>query len=309
LSEPQIETKGDIFTFLWKPEELQIRVSRITSHRDRTTCEILVETMTKDPGYGSHIMHSTLNLASSISRVKIAKQLAANYDKIKPEQAEGIIEQLCMRVLKQYRAGEDVVELWTNEETAPPSFKLYPMIAENEANIIFGDGGAGKSLIVLTLGMIIQLPWEINPLLLKPKQGRVLDLDWETSQGSTRYRLKALTKGFGLPDFFIPYRRCTAPLADDIESIQQKCLDYKVDTIIVDSLGMACGGDINNAEVAMRFFSAFRSLNCTGILIHHSSKEHMQNRKKKTYSTRFNILLQPGENRMGMPVSSGVREQ
>lgn len=276
---PTIESRGSYFIFYWRDKDLKIRVSRINTHKDRTTCEILAETTA--PEYSPHILHSTLNLTSSRVKSEIAHKIATYYDKVSPEEADDIIEQLCIKTLHFFRSGEPAIDLHTFEETPPITYKVYPLIAENEINIIFGDGGTGKSIFVLALAILIQLPWENNHLQLPPRMGRVLWLDWETSWATTARRLKLLTEGFKLPAFFIKYRRCLASLADDLEAIHQICLENEIDTIIIDSLGMACGGDMNAAEVATKFFSAFRTLNCTGILIHHASKEQMKTRVKK----------------------------
>jgi len=279
LGIPIIEARGNIYILRWLDEQLTCTVSRLATHSDRVTCELLFETT--DPLYYPHLFHTAHNLVATRSKITLAKQLADAYDKLDADQSTAIIEQLCFKVLQKYRTGEEPVELMTNAEIKKTTFKIYPFIIENEANLIFGDGGSGKSYIVPIFVILIQLPYEDNPLKLTPKSGRVLWLDWETSQANMEKRLNLLTTGFGLPAFFIKYRYCSQRLADDIEAIQKICLEDSIDTVVIDSMGMACGGDINDAEIANQFFTAYRSLNATGIFVHHSSKADMQKRQKR----------------------------
>jgi len=71
----------------------------------------------------------------------------------------------------------------------------------------------------------------------------------------------------------LTYRHCALPLAEDLNEIRRIVLEGDIKLIIVDSLGAACGGDMNSAEVATRFFSAIRQLPVTPLLISHVSKE------------------------------------
>jgi len=50
------------------------------------------------------------------------------------------------------------------------------------------------------------------------------------------------------------------------------------DVLIIDSLGLACGGDINSAESALAFYAALRQLKMTSIILAHTAK----NSEKKT---------------------------
>ncbi len=281
MSKPVVESRGNIFLFTWTEERLCAKISRLSTHSDRTTCEILFETT--DPAYHKHLLHTSINLATGVSREKLGRELFRVYGKrLNEEQCRSIIEQLCVITLEQYRTGEPAVELWTNEEVTSASYKVYPLVAENEVNVLFGEGGAGKSYLAMILSILIQLPYENNNLRLgKPQQGKVLWLDWETSQNTARRNIKMLTKGFGLPDLFIKYRRCSQSLPNDLEAIQKICLEDKIDTVIIDSAGLACGGSITKDEFVNPFFTALRSLSVTSLLITHLSKQEMKGKSKK----------------------------
>lgn len=282
MSKPTVLSRGNIFNFAWEPEQLTAKVSRLATHSDRTTCEITFETT--DPSYHKHLVGPlSTSPATDIGRQKLSRELLRTYGKkLNETQCRDIIEQLCVILLDSYRAGEPAIELWTNEEVTAPSYKVYPLVAENEVNVLFGEGGAGKSFLAMILSICIQLPYENNELKLgKPQQGKVLWLDWETSQNTARRNIKMLTKGFGLPDLFIKYRRCTQSLPADLEAIQKICLDDEIDTVVIDSAGLACGGSITKDEFVNPFFTALRSLNVTSLLITHLSKAEMQQGTKR----------------------------
>ena len=288
MSIPTIEGKGSTYTLVWAEEQLQVVVSQIHSHKDgRVTSELLITTSREDYEY-PHLLQTSFNLSAARSRTELAKKLATKYEQLDQEDFDSILEQLCLRVLQRFRAGEEVVELWGGEEIIAPSYKLAPIIAKDKANIIFGDPGSGKSTLALLFGVILQLPWGDNPFGLGPKASKLLFLDWETDHADMAYVLNGLIRGLDLPQFFISYRRCFMRLADDIEPIRKIVEENEIDTIIIDSAGLACGGDLNLSEPVTMFFSALRSLETTSIIIHHTSKE--AKRHKSPFGSNYFVV-------------------
>ena len=279
MSIPSIDGKASTYTVTWAEEQLQIVVGQIHAHKDgRVTSELLITTSREDYDY-PHLLQTSFNLTAARSRTELAKKLATRYQELDYEQFDIILEQLCLKVLERFRAGEEIVELWSDENVVAPTYKLAPLIAENKANIIFGDPGSGKSTLALVFAVILQLPWSDNPFELKPKPSTVLYLDWETDYTDMAYVLNALIRGLELPEFFISYRRCFLRLADDIEPIRKMCEENKIDMVIIDSAGLACGGDLTLPEPVTNFFTALRSLSVTSIIVHHTTKEA---KKRKT---------------------------
>jgi len=288
VSIPEVSAKGNTYTLKWVEEHLQIVVSHIHAHKDgRVTSELVITTDREDYNY-PHLLQTSFNLTAARSRTELAKKLATKYEEVNQENFDYILEQLCLRVLERFRAGEEVVELWTNEEIATPSYKLAPLLAENKANILFGDPGSGKSTLALLFAVILQLPWQDNPFGLQPKSSKVLYLDWETDHADMSYVLSSLIHGLDLPEFFISYRRCFMRLADDIEPIRKIVEDGGIDTVIIDSAGLACGGDLNLPEPVTMFFSALRSLSTTSIIIHHTTKE--AKRHKSPFGSHYFVV-------------------
>jgi hypothetical protein len=57
-------------------------------------------------------------------------------------------------------------------------------------------------------------------------------------------------------------------------------MESKAGLLIVDSMGMACGGDLKEQEQATNFFQALRELQVTALLLTHTAKDEL--RKTKT---------------------------
>ena len=103
---------------------------------------------------------------------------------------------------------------------------------------------------------------------------RVLILDWETSHDEIGASVTMIRHGLGLEGAsHILYRTMTQGLSSDIERIREICVEHSVDLVIIDSLGSACMGEPESAEVVLRVFGAIRSLGVSALAIDHSNKE------------------------------------
>lgn len=274
MSIPALDQRGGIFTLTWLPEKLVATISRISQQKDRVPCEVTFTTTA--PGYSPHIWHTNPNLIAGTTFGRIAKTLAKKYPRITEDEADAIIEQLSVLVLKAYRQGEEAIELSseTDIDITKQEYKIEPLIIAGAPNLFFGDGGVGKSTLGVLFAVMIQLPWEENPLGMKVTHGRVLYLDWEGDKLGIAKRLKSIIRGAGMEfglDF--TYRRCFMPLMDDIEAIQKLVLERNIDTVIIDSLGYACNRDLAVPETATSIHNCIRSLNVTSIIFHHISKD------------------------------------
>jgi hypothetical protein len=83
------------------------------------------------------------------------------------------------------------------------------------------------------------------------------------------------------------------PLADDIDAIADCIQNYskgQETLLILDSLGPAVGGDLNKTGAPMDFFKALRKLNCSSLVIGHTSKGNElgnENAPKTIYGNAF----------------------
>ena len=291
MSRPTITRSITGLVLRWESEQLEVDVRRIKRRRDdNVSAEISFRTWA--PGYNPHLCNTLLNLNSSSSKGSLAKRLSELYEHFN---WNDIIEQLAMATLEHFRVGEPAVEIWSDDVIEPPKYLIYPLLPLGKPTIFYGDGGVGKSLIAIMLGIIAMLPWVDNPLELDvgDEPAPTLVLDWETDRDEVTWRTKCIQKGHRLPRFKLVYRRCVLPLAEDIEQIQQIVMDTGSRLVIVDSVGQACGGDLNDAQPALEMFRALRSLNVTSLLIAHVSKDFTKS-KVPMGSTYFRNVPRSG---------------
>lgn len=280
-SAPIVSLNGTGYHFSWPPEAIEIYVTRLKTHSSdgRITGEVEITAGT------GHLHGSEFNFTGPRARQDLSKILKVRQPKL---DWLDMLEQLCYHVKERVRQGAPVVELWAHEGMKPPEFLIYPLIVKGYPNTIFGDPGAFKSNLAVALCHILLLPeWE-NPLGLRgPKEMiRLLYLDWETNDESLEYQIHLFRQGHGIEPFPIPYRYCATPLSEDIEAIRSHVYDQRAELIIIDSLGMAAGGDLNTTSVPMSFFAALRSLKTTSLILAHNSKDKEQ-KTRSIYGNQF----------------------
>ncbi|MBA7546929.1 hypothetical protein ES705_39330 [subsurface metagenome] len=128
----------------------------------------------------------------------------------------------------------------------------------------------------------MQLPYHDNALVLTTDKESTLCLylDYEDDPSSFRKRWSALERGFGKGAMSILYRRMTAPLADSVEQLRNTISNKKIGLIIVDSLGPAARGNLNDPEPAIKYHAALRQLGVTSLTLAHTAKDQFT--KKRT---------------------------
>jgi len=138
--------------------------------------------------------------------------------------------------------------------------------------MLYGAGQTGKSIMAVYLAALIESPLDHNGLEAEP--GKVLYLDYETDETEVAHRMRCILKGLEVETATdMLYRYGRMPLADDIEQVQRIVAENEVDVVIVDSLGMAAGGDQDKSMDIIRYFQALRTLKCTTLTIDHVNKE------------------------------------
>lgn len=231
------------------------------------------------------------NLTSLQTRGTIAKSLKANYLDISATyiEWERIIPDVCLRVLKLYRNGTSVEEIWPSDEIIIPQFLIKPILPLHQPCIIFGEGGAGKGLVALTLSILARLPYEQNPLKLTTltTPTSVLYGDYESDREEFERILSGLCNGLGEA---VPLKRLqmTRKLSDMVEQLRKRILEDSIGLLIIDSLAPAAGISSNDpSEAAVELFRAIRSLPpITTLIIAHQSKD-TDGKRKRVYGSVF----------------------
>jgi hypothetical protein len=230
------------------------------------------------------LLQTKANLLSSSNTVSLVRQLRDCDDGLRYLPWDWILTCLTYKVVKNARQGEKVEDIWPSEDDdLTPAYLLEPLLYLNHPAVIFGDYGSLKSLFALVIGYVTQLPYPDNKLgLITAKESACcLYLDYEDDPSSFRKRWGAIQKGFGIEaPMPILYRRMTNTLADSMDSLQQIKKDKDIKLLIVDSLGPAARGNLNDPEPAIKYHEALRKLGITSLTLAHNAKDFLT--KKRT---------------------------
>jgi len=188
---------------------------------------------------------------------------------------ESYTEELAARVIDAHREGEPEIVLSNVQIPTTVAWQIEPMLLAGMANVIYGPGGSGKSMIGLWLSVLMDTAHVDSKHDLKVEPGRVLYCDWETDQIEVASRVRELQAGMGLNGHKsqILYRRCTQSLANEADHIKDIVDKNDVKMIVIDSLGLATGGGLDEAESVLSYFGALRWIGITSLTITHTNKE------------------------------------
>ncbi len=203
-----------------------------------------------------------------------------------------ILGDVSWRVHKLYGDSYTTEDIWPLDDIPEPAFLLNPLLPLHQPTIIFGDGGSGKGHIGVMAGILASLPFTDNNLGIATQDQRTntLYLDYEAERSDFERTLSGICKGF---DIAVGMKRLamSQPLADCVESLRTLVSANDIGFLIIDSLGLAAGGDINTAESANHFWAALKTIpNVTSLIVAHNSKDPLS-RKKSVYGSVFFSLI------------------
>lgn len=284
--DPQVYDTPGGYRFFWPLENVQITVKRLSDDRrnQTTSAEIRVESL--DPAAKGHVHQSRINLTSTQAKAGLAKKLKEYNEGIG---WDNIVEALCFQTLEMHRQGEPLQMIGDAPLSGGTKYRLWPVCPESMPALIFGEGGTGKSFLALMAAILVQTGHRYAGL--RPTQGNVLYLDYETSAETQNERVRAICAGMKMEPVQIAYRYCYHPLAEDIETIQDMVHERGITFIVVDSMGPACGGDPNEAELAIRMFNALRQFRCSSLLVDHVAKNLQDGQKASPYGSVYKTNL------------------
>ena len=269
LYEFELAGRTGIYELAWPQLNVTAKVERIKEGSDHEVKAEIQLTSTR-PTSAGHLRAGRLNLTSPAARNTFARSLASRDSEVDWDK---VMEQLCITVLAEWREGSPAV-LLTGQSDVQASVKwmIEPIIQLNNPTLIYGPGSTGKSWFGQYLAVLADAGMNSGGLGVEPSTG--LYLDWETAQDELDSRVTLLRNGLGLDGpSSIWYKHMTSGLSADIETIRGLCATNDVQFIVIDSVGSACMGEPESAEVVLRAFGALRSLGVSSLCIDHTNKE------------------------------------
>ena len=267
-STPTLKSDIGIYVFAWEEEKAELRLERGTQSKDAVWAEATVRTTS--PGrISTQLAFSRVNLLGGSSQTGLIKDLEKRQE---GPDWYAMVQQACVVALQKYRAGEPLVPIGTSYSDSGHSWAIYPIVRGTTPTVIYGKGGSGKSTFAAFAAAIAQNGTAWTGLV--PNQTNVMYLDYESDAEEVGNKVWALHKGMGIGgDVEVCYRFSTEKLISDVEQLRREILERNIGLIFIDSLSLAAGGELSEADSFIRYFGALRSLKTASITIHHQNKE------------------------------------
>jgi len=211
---------------------------------------------------------SKLNLLSNTARNSAAKTCQEHFD---IGLAWGTFLDDVIRLFREDRKkGNPIHNLKEGRISESSQYIIDPFVIQQQPNLLYGDGGLGKSWFALYLAALVSSGKRHGGLT--PEPGACLYLDYEVDRQDMTNRFLALCNGLNIdpPDFY--YRKQDLSVVRDRNRLKQLVDSNNIRFVIVDSAAAACGGEPESANVATAYWNSLRSLNCSTLTIAHVSK-------------------------------------
>lgn len=217
-----------------------------------------------------------ININSMSSRKEMAGELDKSFGKKYPWSLmlAGAVSHV--RAFAQ-NVGDAVSVLDIVPGDADQKMLLAPFVTDKSHNLIFGDGGGGKTFFCI--GVAVSIATGVPFLGFKPsRQANVLFLDYEDRKEKFFDRVMKVCGGMeSKPDGSklrsLHYLRAKGvPISDMINTLKEVVKNKKIELIVIDSVAYACGMEIEKAEAAIRYFNALDALDCATLGIAHVTK-------------------------------------
>lgn len=188
-----------------------------------------------------------------------------------------LLEDVCAALVEEldHKGQVTVLEPLTEADLAwPMLFKNF--IPCDTLSGLAAHGGTGKSLTGAMMALAVATGQKIGPF--EPLQtGVVIYLDWENQKGEGklhRQRLTRICMGLGLefPRGQIIHYGAGTSVGKSEEELLGLADKYRPVVWIVDSVGYASGGNLNDSDVAIEATNALKHLPGTVVMIAHVSK-------------------------------------
>jgi hypothetical protein len=268
---PDVRRVVDGYKIHWSaPDSVIAEVSDVRRKSDDWHCWLVISTNIPAP---MRLIAANYNLSAQPNRTSMARALE---DRMPLDKRAGMpnwgqyLEYISREVIDCERDGEPFMEVGNLPPSEAQPWLVEGTIRLRQPTIIFGDGGAGKSTMSTLIGGAVAsgLPMAgFSPCY----HGNVLYLDWETDQDDVDDTIKQLVQGMGV-EFTLHYRREVWPLAQTVKQVRRFIEQRDIALVIIDSIGKACGGDIEKASDTLAFFQAVRSLSISTLCVDHVTK-------------------------------------
>lgn len=259
----------DCYRFEWPQSRIVATAERFSETSDDIRCELTV--VSTDAVNGGTYYEGRLLLIGPNSLRDVAKH-CDGYD---PDTDwVSMIGQVRSLSKSRYRGGDPLVDLRTVGASPRARYLVEPLMYDGAISQIYGHGETAKSALALIVAVAIASARPVFGFEAEDS-GPVIYVDFEDDEETHSERLRAICKGADLDVADVPiyYKRASTSLKEASRDLRRQVSELGARAVIVDSIGMACGGDPNDAGAIIATLGAARSLGVPVLAIHHLPKD------------------------------------
>lgn len=167
---PLIERVGLSYRFMWR-DDIRLAIDRLHESRGELSGELTVRQG------GEHLYRGKFNASSITARKSTATYLR---ERAGDQGWLAVLERFCVELLDAYRLGEEVEYVGDLPVTERRLMLLDPILARDEATILFGLGDLGKSTLLAAFAVAIETGITVVTGMA-PQAARVMVLDYEST--------------------------------------------------------------------------------------------------------------------------------
>jgi hypothetical protein len=255
---------------LFEDAGVEIVVERFRTNRDG---DVVADVQPREALGDGFLPSEKLNLSSARSIKTFANTLAE-----RPLQGEldwfSLLSNAARLSTERIREGEPHVWLRDVELAGMSRWLVNPFIVDRAISMIYGAGGSAKSVFALVLAIVVSSGEEVARIQAEDT-GPVLVLDWEDDAETWTERTNAICAAEGIDPstLDIAHQRMSTSLHDSAREVRKRIATTGARLVIIDSVGLASGGDPNDAGQIIRTLLAARSLKVPVLCIHHIAKD------------------------------------
>jgi hypothetical protein len=283
-SHAEITDLGGGYAVSWPEQNVQMLVEYLAQERNGLIGEVTIRD-------GGSVLCESLrvNLNAEPKTKSIAKKVHECDGRISLPEWARLIESTCVLVLRHYRTGEPSVYINSQSQVEPLTYAVNPLVIKKKPNVLFADGGKGKSTMTLLCCMLVNSGKSIAGF--SALKGRALYIDFEDDVDVHVRRLHAIQAGHPeLKDAGVEYLRCTQPIWKQPYRLAKLIQEMGITFMVVDSLLLAMGGEATS-EAAGKYFAALRQFNVESLSIGHVRKSIGEDERVTIYGSVFNHNL------------------
>jgi hypothetical protein len=273
---PDYREQGGSLIYTWP--DIRITIEQLHRNYQGVQAEMTIERLLND-GATSVILVGPIHhgLVSTTSHNSLVKHLN-DIDKESRTNWAGMLSMASRLGVAHLRTSRPAVDLRDYMDLPSDRWALSPLVLEGEPTILFGNGGEGKSLTALAALLSLETGMCVLPGMDITPGHHGIYLDWESTPDRHGVRSKQLLLGSGLDHKATPitHHRCYGPIKDQAHQLRRLIESEGATFVVIDSAGMACGGEPEKADSALQFFDIINEWNVSALVIAHQTKDQRQ---------------------------------